>query len=353
MSQDAEKPVSKAEASIGIASWMACSIGMLICNKSAIHAFPVPCTLVVIQFLASALVVVVVAGKSIHIGSRNDVLRWCRVIPFFSGMILSSILALKEAPMTLVITMRALSPLTSLPIEMLFPNPIKLSGPMIISLVVSLIGMGIYISTMEFNYGNLAGIGWALANNVFAVADRLLQRLMLAKDQDPVDASKTGVTLLNNLLGVIPLLFGGLLSGEFSQVPEAVRSLDSMKVFWVISSCFVGAGISYTGVWVASLISATSFLVLINANKFFIIFLEVFVMKSKELSLWQVIGATISILAGIAYGKARDAVDVAEEEEATDETDDEEKVTDDTEPGSGRTADTIESVLLKDETVYK
>jgi hypothetical protein len=221
---------------------------------------------------------------------------------------------------------------------------------MIISLVVSLIGMGIYISTMEFNYGNLAGIGWALANNVFAVADRLLQRLMLAKDQDPVDASKTGVTLLNNLLGVIPLLFGGLLSGEFSQVPEAVRSLDSMKVFWVISSCFVGAGISYTGVWVASLISATSFLVLINANKFFIIFLEVFVMKSKELSLVQVIGATISILAGIAYGKARDAADVAEEEESTD---DEEKVTNDTEAGSGRTADTIESVLLKDETVHK
>jgi drug/metabolite transporter (DMT)-like permease len=191
---------------------------------------------------------------------------------------------------------------------------------MIISLMVSLLGMGMYIFTMDFNEGNLAGIGWALANNVFAVVDRLLQRLMLAKDQDPVDMSKTGVTLLNNILGVIPLVFAGLLTGEFSQVPEAFQSMDSVKLFWLISSCFVGAGVSYTGVWVASLISATSFLVLINANKFFIIFLEVVVMKSKELSFWQVIGATTSILAGIAYGKARDALHAAEEEEATDDT---------------------------------
>jgi hypothetical protein len=344
VSEDAEKPVTvvaKAETSIGLVSWMVCSIGMLLFNKSAIRAFPVPCTLVCIQFLFTALVVVVVAGKSIHFGSRKDVLRWCRVIPFFNtGMILSSILALKEAPLTLVITMRALTPLMSLPIEMCFPNPIKLSGPMMLSLVVSLIGMGIYISIMDFNEGNLAGIGWTLVNNVFAVVDRLLQRLMLAKDQDPVDISKTGATLLNNISGVIPLVLGGLLSGEFSQVPEAVRSLDSVKLFWVVTSCFVAAGISYTGVWVGSLISATSFLVLINANKFFIIFLEVVVMKSQELTFWQVIGATISILAGIAYGKARDAVHSAEEEE----------VSGNTKSGSVGTADTSESVLLKDHT---
>jgi hypothetical protein len=202
--------------------------------------------------------------------------------------------------------------------------------------------MGIYISIMDFNEGTLAGIGWTLANNAFAVINRLLQRLMLAKDQDPVDMSKTGATLLNNILGAILLVFGGLLSGEFSQVPEAVRSLDSANLFWVISSCFVAAGISYAGVWVTSLISATSFFVLINANKFFIILFEFVVIKSKELSLWQGIGATISILASIAYGKARDAVHSAEEE-----------VSDHTKSGSGGTADTSESVLLNDETVYK
>lgn len=36
------------------------------------------------------------------------------------------------------------------------------------------------------------GIGWVLLNSGIAVADRLLQRLLLSKDQRPVDISKSG-----------------------------------------------------------------------------------------------------------------------------------------------------------------
>ena len=41
-------------------------------------------------------------------------------------------------------------------------------------------------------------------------------------------------------------------------------------------SCLVGFGISYTGIWVQSMISAASFLVLVNANKFAIIIFGAF-----------------------------------------------------------------------------
>jgi len=180
------------------------------------------------------------------------------------------------------------------------------------------------------------GIAWALANNVFAVVDRLLQRLMLASDQSPVDISKTGVTLLNNILGVVPLIFGAMLTSEFGELPAVVEGLDRTKLFWLASSCIVGAGISYTGVWVASLISATSFLVLINANKFFIVFLEFgFMNKHQDLTARQVVGAVISILAGIAYGKARDAVHAAEmniEDDETSESSDDSSSDDKMEP---------------------
>merc|ERR1712117_513436 len=154
---------------------------------------------------------------------------------------------------------------------------------------------------------------WAVLNNFFAVGDRLLQRLMLAKDQAPVDISKTGVTLLNNLLGMVPLLAAALLTNEFPKVQPAVQSLDALGITWITISCFVGVGISYTGVWAQSLISATSFLVLINANKFAILFIEVFVMKDKTLGVWQLTGATVSILSAVLYGKAREAVEKLEE----------------------------------------
>jgi len=69
-------------------------------------------------------------------------------------------------------------------------------------------------------------------------------------------------------------------------------------------------GISYTGIWAQSLISATSFLVLVNANKFVIIFLEVLAMHKAPLGPRQIIGAVITIAAGAAYGKAREMLEL-------------------------------------------
>merc|ERR1719189_332355 len=62
---------------------------------------------------------IIFCRQSLHVGSMRDLLRWCLVVPAYSGMLLTSILALKHAPMTLVVTFRALSPLLSLGIERL------------------------------------------------------------------------------------------------------------------------------------------------------------------------------------------------------------------------------------------
>merc|ERR1719436_1443943 len=106
--------------------------------------------------------------------------------------------------MTLLIVIRAFSPIVSLVIERFYPDPLKINSAMIGSMVLMVFGATIYVHSMpEKNY---AGIVWAVLNIFFAVGDRLLQRLMLAKDQSPVDISKTGVTLLNNLEGMVPLL---------------------------------------------------------------------------------------------------------------------------------------------------
>merc|ERR1719401_2359799 len=125
---------------------------------------------------------------------------------------------------------------------------------------------------------SFGGIHWVILNLVVAVGDRTLQRLMLAKDQSPVDISKTGITLLNNLLGLIPVCVVIWLKGEFHQAGAAFAGLDAKGILWICLSCVVGSGISYTGIWTQSLISAASFLVRINSNKFAIIFLDAFVL---------------------------------------------------------------------------
>lgn len=298
----------KSEIFMGVGSWMICSVGMLLFNKLAVSAFPLACTLVSFQLAFTALAMITVCWSSIHIGSSRDLARWCMVVPFFAGMLLTSMLALSGASMTTIVTFRAIAPIIALMVERLYPNPLKVSSGMLGCILFMIIGAVVYAREMPVS--DRGAIGWLILNNFFALGDRLLQRLMLAKDQHPVDISKTGVTFLNNSLALIPLLFFAFYRGEFTGLGATVGNLDAMGLCWVGVSCVVSLGISYTGIWAQSLISATSFLVLINANKFFIIFLEAFVMHTKSMTIGQILGATISILAAVAYGKAREAAEV-------------------------------------------
>lgn len=297
---------------------MVCSVGMMVFNKLAVTAFPLECTLVAFQMLFTSFAMITVCWSSIHIGSGKDVLRWMMVVPFFCGMLLTSMFALSNASMTTVVTFRAISPLIALSIERFYPSPLRVT-PAIVACIMAMIG-GALIYAHEMDISDRAAIGWLVLNNFFAIGDRLLQRLMLGKDQDPVDISKTGVTLLNNSLAMIPLAFVAYFTGEFKDVGSAVSNLDHTGVCLVAVSCVVSLGISYCGIWAQSLISATSFLVLVNANKFFIIFLETFIMGTKSMTPIQILGATIAVLAAAAYGEARSQAEAETKKEPAETT---------------------------------
>jgi len=290
-----------------------CSVGMMLFNKMAIEAFPLECTLVVVQMAFSALAMLVFGWNSLHFGSLKDVLRWCMVVPFFTGMLLTSILALKNAPMSLSITLRAVSPLGAVLIERLYPDPLKITSGVVLSLVVTILGAALYCSSLELQ--SMVGVGWIILNTLIGMCDRLLCRLLLSKDQCPVDLSKTACTFISNACGVVPLTIAAYLKGEFSELPAALAHLTAMDHTCILLTCIIGLGISYCGIWAQSLISATSFLVMLNANKFFIIGIEAVGLHTKMLSRVQVIGASFTLLGAVLYGKARQAAEEANEKQ--------------------------------------
>jgi len=291
-----------------------CSAGMMLFNKLAIEAFPYECALVALQMLFSAAFLATFTWSSLHIGSLYDLLRWSMVAPLFCGMLLTSILALKAAPMSLVITLRCLSPLGALAIERFYPSPLEISKEMMGSIVIMFIGGYVYISQIS-NASHLQGVGWVILNSMVAVAERCLQRYLLAKDQNPVDISKTSCTLINNLLGSVPMLIAAYATGEFAHVQAAAVNMSFLTMLYVGLSCVIGLGISYTGVWAQSLISATTFLVLVNSNKFVVIGIEVFAMHTKSLTNSQMIGAGLTILGACLYGVARQRLEMQQEAE--------------------------------------
>jgi len=314
----ASSQTEQSEIFTGVSCWMVCSVGLMVFNKLAVTEFPLECTLVSMQMLFTAFAMITVCWSSIHIGSSKDLLRWCMVVPFFCGMLLTSMFALSNASMTTVVTFRAVSPLIALSIERFYPNPLRVT-PAIIACIMAMIG-GAVIYAHEMDMSDRAAIGWLALNNFFAIGDRLLQRLMLAKDQHPVDISKTGVTFLNNFLGMFPLALVAYFTGEFKDLGPAVSKMDHTGLCLVLMSCVVGVGISYCGIWAQSLISATSFLVLVNANKFFIIFLETFIMGTKSMTPIQILGASIAVLAAAAYGEARSRAEAEVRKEPSEST---------------------------------
>ena len=202
------------------------SVGMLLFNKLAVQAFPLECSLVWVQLFFAAFFMLIFGFPYLHIGSMRDFLRWCMVVPCFTGMLMTSILALKSAPMSLVIVLRSASPLFSLFIERFYPEPLRISGPMVGAILVMMAGAVMYVSQLHAEHWE--GIGWVMLNSVVAVCDRLLQRLLLSKDQHPVDISKTGITVINNMMGLIPVGIAAYFMGEVNQVPQAFANLSGL-----------------------------------------------------------------------------------------------------------------------------
>ena len=74
---------------------------------------------------------------------------------------------------------------------------------MVFAILMMIFGALIYCSELEAS--NWQGVLWVCLNALLALADRLLQRLFLCKEQKGVDISIMGITLINSLFGAIPI----------------------------------------------------------------------------------------------------------------------------------------------------
>lgn len=297
----------QAEITLMCTLYMACSAGMSICNKLAVTAFPLVMSLVVVQMLFCDATLVTMMRKDLHFGSRADVVRWSMVIPpLFAGMLVTSMLAFQTNSLSTVVVCRHLS------------GERQACKPQAIAALLAVVGgVAIYeIGDMKGRQtgGSSVGFFWMLVNMTFAVMDRLAQRHMLARR--PVDISKKGLLLLNNSVGALFLIILALAMGEVGMVRHAVENMSGLDGFSVVISCVVGMCIGYAGIATQALVSATSFMVLTNVNKFVVIAFGV-VMLGDTGTPQSIVGCTVAILGGVWYAKVvSTAVKKAPEEEA-------------------------------------
>ena len=328
---------------LSVLFFMLCSCSMLIVNKLALNALPLPFVVLTLQ-MAFAVVALCCAPCYLRFGSLQDVLRWCRGIPWlFAGMLGSSMLALNFASMAALVVVRNMGPLLALPIERAYQEKIAVSVRSVAAMVVILAGVVLYMyNDVTLDPANAAlGLLYMFINLVLAIIHGLLTRRLLAVA--PVDISSNGIVVLNNFCSLLPMAFGGVVnSNEWARLPEAAKKLGAGEWALIVASCTVGLGISWAGINVQRYtsatrlgkgasytratprslprlplyryISATTMLVLTNLNKFVVIgFGIVFLGESDS---WQaILGCITALGGGVWYAQERAALNRKKKEE--------------------------------------
>jgi len=259
-----------------------------------------PITLVLVQ-MGFTVLTVAARPSSVRIGSARDALRWGLTVPLlFAAMLVSSMVAMQYNSLGTIVVARNIAPLFTLLIEGFFRIPMQVNRETVASLLTIVVGVAVYHhSSVRLTPLGLAAICF---NMFFAVLERLMQRHLMA--QDPVDISKPGMMLLNNLFGLVPC---GLLLFPYAETAKwsvAFGALTSSQWLLIIISCLNGLAISYAGLRVQQLLTATTFMVLTNVNKFVVILFGVIVLHDP-LTLHGAVGISMAMGGGIWYSQAR------------------------------------------------
>jgi len=222
----------------------------------------------------------------------KDLLKWSVVPIAFAGMLATSMWAMREASLPAVLILKNVLPIVSFAAEKaLFNTPLGVTKSMIFSLLLTLAGTVLY----GFADASVTNLGKLLVvvNCGFTLVDRLVQTYYLKLSED-FTLSVPLCMLLNNTLGVVPMLVLAFASGEMPHWAAVVTQADSATWLWVVLSSGCGACLGYVGLKTQQLVSGTTVLVLQNFNKMLLLATSAAIM-GNSMSPLSWLGCAISI----------------------------------------------------------
>ena len=290
-------PLGPGEVVLSAVVWSSCSIAMTLVNKFAVTSAGAPFGILMVQMLFTCVAAIGLERSSMKFGQGT--LKWALSVPlFFVLMLCSSMLALQHVSIGTFVVVRNLGPVITLGIEIALhaPEDLVCDASTVVSLLSIVLGVVVY-QMQRLEWPGL-GVGYLLFNLVVACVERLLERYFLAVHV--VDVSKPGLVLINNGVGFgLVAVIGAFVPGEYSRTWDAI-SQANVRAALVFASAAVGFGISYAGLWLQSLVTATSFMVLGSFCKAGLVIFGAVALGDAS-SATALLGAGLSLLGCWAY----------------------------------------------------
>lgn len=274
---------------------------LILVNKVAIRMFPYASLLVLMQNIITVILLLVgTAWCSASLGdlprlSRSIVVRWTPLSCMFVVMLLSSLLALKHISAVSFVVLRNLTTIVVALGERVVLGS-RFSWPAVATLWGMLFGAAIYGSADLL----FAATGYAwIAVNILANSIYQVHVKMLAKDDT---LSPLGMSFISNAVSLPFLTACSIILHDVHDPPSLYAVLADLAppatTSLILLSGMLGFALSTSAFLLNTMISATSIMVINNANKFAVILLSELLI---ERSLGPLASAGTVIVLAFAY----------------------------------------------------
>lgn len=296
------------------------SVGMMLINKLAIIALPLPSTLMIIQLVAT--IGLLYASGKVRTGDNNKskaksifdyiisfggvldpkiAKRWTPISALFSAMIFTSATSFLHASVSSILVFRNVTALISTAVDYVFRGS-KVNTEVVLSEVVIVIGAALYGgSSATFTW---AGLFWMLLNGAAQVGYGVILKREMDVNPDVKAMKKYTMSLYNNVMSLPLIIAIFLLQGEQAQVAAGLANVSGNGWIVIIVSCIFGFLISTSGFGLQQLVSATTFIVINNLAKFVNITLGMLFLNERISSPAEWCGCIVAFAGGLWYSVA-------------------------------------------------
>ncbi|XP_020589718.1 GDP-mannose transporter GONST3 [Phalaenopsis equestris] len=297
----------------GIAAGYCISASLLsIINKWALMKFPYPGALTALQYLTSALGVLLCGRLNLLDHNKLDLSTMLKFLPaaviFYLSLFTNSELLL-HANVDTFIVFRSVVPMFVAVGETLFLMQPWPSLSTWLSLTTIFVGSLIYVLT-DYQF-NLTAYGWAAAYLLSMSIDFVYIKHVVMT----IGLNTWGLVLYNNLEALLLFPLELVVMGELKKIKhEIVNESEWFSVGVILPvglSCLFGVAISFFGFSCRRAISATGFTVLGIVNKLLTVVINLMIWD-KHSTLIGTIGLLICMLGGVLYQQSTSKPKAAE-----------------------------------------
>jgi hypothetical protein len=280
-----------------VAQYAASSITMIAGNKAALMNFPLPCTLVVVQALATIALLLAFFRDSIKKPAGALVLEWLPISVLFTLMLFTSMQSFVHSGVSTILILRNVAAIVTTVVEYFVRGTTANAGTFA-SEVVIVVGAALY--TGGALDATPLGLFWILSNVCAQVAYGVLLKRKMDASPAIKDLTSYTMSMLNNALAVPMVALVLVFQGEGAKVVPVVTSATPLAWGLVLLTCVFGFVISTSGFALQKLVSAATFLVINNLAKFVNILIGL-VVFNERLESWNTIAGCVLALAGGAW----------------------------------------------------